>query len=101
MGELAARRNQGDASIAAINGRLAAQREMAVSRAAAGQAIAASVRAFRRAAEAHERAALQHERAAAGGLGDRDHHERQAARHWAAAAVDTHRAEQAQSLVPA
>jgi chromosome segregation ATPase len=99
--ELAAKRHQDDASLTTIDGRLAvAQREMAVSRAAAEQAIAASVRAFRRAAEAHERAALQHERAAAGGFGDKDQHERQAARHRAAATADTRRAEQAQSLVP-
>lgn len=86
---------QDDASPAAVSERIgSAQRQ-----AAAEQAITASIRAFRRAAGAHEHAALQHELAAAAGFGDKDQHERQAARHRAAAAADTQRAEHAQSLL--
>jgi hypothetical protein len=66
---------------------------MAAAQAAAEQAIAANIRAFRRAADAHERAAIEHERAVAGGSGDKDEHERQAAIHRAAAATDMQRAE--------
>jgi hypothetical protein len=89
-----------DASPAAVTERIAsAQRQAAASQAAAEQAIAASIRAFRRSAEAHEQTALQYERAAAAGFGDKDQHERQAARHRAAAATDTQRAERARSLL--
>jgi chromosome segregation ATPase len=91
---------QDDASAAAVRERIgSAQRQAAASEAAAKHAIAASIRAFRRSAQAHEHAALQHERAAAAGFGDKDQHEQQAARHRAAAAADTQRAEHAQSLL--
>lgn len=93
---------QDDASPAAVSKRIgSAQRQAAASQAAAEQAIAASIRAFRRAAEAHEHAALQCERAAAAGFGDKDQHERQAARHRAAAAADIRRAKRAQLLLRA
>jgi hypothetical protein len=98
MDELKAVR-QDDASPAAVSERIgSAQRQAAASHAAAEQVITGSIRAFRTAAGAHEHAALQHERAAAAGFGDKDQHERQAARHRAAAAADTQRAEWAQSL---
>jgi anti-anti-sigma factor len=94
--ELRAMRHD-DAGPATVSERTAsAQRQAAASQAAAEQAIAASVRAFRRAAEAHEHAARQHERAAAAGFGDKDQHERQAARHRAAAVADTQRADRAE-----
>ena len=99
MDELKAVR-QDDASPAAVTERVAsAQRQAAASQAAAEQAIAASIRAFRRSAEAHEQTALQYERAVAAGFGDKDQHERQAARHRAAAATDIQRAERARSLL--
>lgn len=99
MDELKAVR-QDDASPAAVSTRIdSAERRAAASQAAAQRAIAASIRAFRRAAEAHEHAALQYERAAAAGFGDKKEHQRQAARHRAAAAVDIQRAERAQSLL--
>ena len=89
-----------DASPADLSERIgSAQRQAAASQAAAEHAIAASIHAFRRSAEAHEQAALQYERAAAAGFGDKDQHEQQAARHRAAAVVDTQRAEYAQSLL--
>lgn len=85
---------------AAISERIgSSQRQAAASQAAAEQAIAASIRAFRRAAGAHEHAAVQHDRAAAAGFGDKDQHERLAARHRAAAAADMQRAERARSLL--
>jgi hypothetical protein len=76
-----------------------AQRHLAASQAAAGQAITASVDAFRRAALAHERAALHHERAAAAESGDKDEHELRAALHRVAQARDTQRADRVESLV--
>jgi len=91
---------QDDANPAAVSERIgSAQRQAAASPAAAEHAIASNIRAFRRSAAAHEQAALQYERAAAAGFGDKDQHERQGARHRAAAAADTQRAEYAQSLL--
>lgn len=98
--ELKAGQDQEDPGAATLDERVAAaQHQVDASRAAAQQAIAASIRAFRLSAAAHERAALQHERNATAGIGDRAEHEREAARHRAAAAADTTRAEHSCSML--
>ena len=98
--ELKAGQDQENPGAATLDERVvAAQHQVDASRAAAQLAITASIRAFRRSAAAHERAAFQHERNAAAGIGDRGEHEREAARHRAAAAADTKRAEQSYSML--
>ena len=77
----------------------AAQRHAARSRAAAEQAITASIHAFRRSAEAHDILAAAYERLAAAGGDDAQLQQQQTARHRAAATTDRHRAERAQSIL--